>query len=109
MYNKNANKIRIKLESFDHKNLNISCQKIVEKIKSTESKIIGPIPLPIKKRIYCVLRSPHINKDAREHFEIRIYSRILEIYPTITNSIKFLVNIEIPSGITTKIKTVLIK
>jgi small subunit ribosomal protein S10 len=108
MGNKNVNKIRIKLESFDYKSLNISCQKIIEKIKSTETKIVGPISLPIKKRIYCVLRSPHVNKDAREHFEIRIHSRILEIYPTTTNTVNFLVNIEIPSGVGTKIQTLLI-
>ena len=73
-------KIRIKLESFNHELLDSSCRQIIEKIQATNSKIIGPIPLPTKKRIYCVLRSPHVNKDAREHFEIRIHKRILEIY-----------------------------
>ena len=73
-------KIRIKLESFDHELLDASCQQIIEKVQTTQSKIVGPIPLPTKKRIYCVLRSPHVDKDSREHFEIRTHKRILEIY-----------------------------
>jgi len=96
--------IRIKLESFDHKILNISCQKIIEKIQSTEAKIVGPIPLPTKKRIYCVLRSPHVNKDAREHFEIRIHRRILDIYPTTNNTANLLLSVNLPSGVTSTIK-----
>ena len=50
----------------------MSCKQIIQRIEKTQSKVVGPIPLPTKKRIYCVLRSPHVNKDAREHFEIRI-------------------------------------
>ena len=74
-------KIRIKLESFDHELLDTACKQIIEKIQTTQSKVVGPIPLPTKKRIYCVLRSPHVNKDSREHFEIRVHKRILDIYP----------------------------
>jgi small subunit ribosomal protein S10 len=97
-------KIRIKLESFNHELLDISCQQIIEKIQATNSKIIGPIPLPTKKRIYCVLRSPHVNKDAREHFEIRIHKRILDIYPSsVDYDNQLLVNINLPSGVTTNI------
>jgi small subunit ribosomal protein S10 len=104
MNNLKPKQIRIKLESFDHKILNISCQKIIEKIQSTEAKIVGPIPLPTKKRIYCVLRSPHVNKDAREHFEIRIHRRILDIYPTTNNTANLLLSINLPSGVTSTIK-----
>lgn len=97
-------KIRIKLESFNHELLDISCQQIIEKIKTTNSKIIGPIPLPTKKRIYCVLRSPHVNKDSREHFEIRIHKRILDIYPSsVDYDNQLLININLPSGVTTNI------
>jgi small subunit ribosomal protein S10 len=97
-------KIRIKLESFNHELLDISCQQIIEKIQATNSKIIGPIPLPTKKRIYCVLRSPHVNKDAREHFEIRIHKRILDVYPSsLDYDNQLLVNINLPSGVTTNI------
>jgi small subunit ribosomal protein S10 len=97
-------KIRIKLESFNHELLDSSCRQIIEKIQATNSKIIGPIPLPTKKRIYCVLRSPHVNKDAREHFEIRIHKRILDIYPSsVDYDNELLVNINLPSGVTTNI------
>ena len=97
-------KIRIKLESFNHELLDSSCRQIIEKIHATNSKIIGPIPLPTKKRIYCVLRSPHVNKDAREHFEIRIHKRILDIYPSsVDYDNQLLVNINLPSGVTTNI------
>ena len=73
-------KIRVRLESFDHELLVSSCQKIINILKDTSLNSIGVIPLPTHKRIYCVLRSPHVNKDAREHFEIRVHKRILEIY-----------------------------
>lgn len=97
-------KIRIKLESFNHELLDSSCRQIIEKIQATNSKIIGPVPLPTKKRIYCVLRSPHVNKDAREHFEIRIHKRILDIYPSsVDYDNQLLVNINLPSGVTTNI------
>jgi small subunit ribosomal protein S10 len=73
-------KIRVRLESFNHELLNSSCQKIVNILQSTPLNSIGVVSLPTDKRIYCVLRSPHVNKDSREHFEIRIHKRILEIY-----------------------------
>ena len=74
------NKLRIALKSYESSLLNDSCQQILLAAESGNTKAIGPIPLPTKRRIYCVLRSPHVNKDAREHFEIRIHKRILEIY-----------------------------
>jgi small subunit ribosomal protein S10 len=97
-------RIRIKLESFDHALLTQSCDQILEKVNQTDSKVVGPIPLPTKKRIYCVLRSPHVNKDAREHFEIRVHKRLIDIYPTSVNTAHSIVNINLPSGVTTTIK-----
>jgi len=73
-------KIRVRLESFNHELLTSSCQKIVNILQNTPLNSIGVISLPTRKRIYCVLRSPHVDKDSREHFEIRIHKRILEIY-----------------------------
>jgi len=73
-------KIRVRLESFNHELLASSCQKIVNLLQNTSLISIGVVPLPTRKRIYCVLRSPHVDKDSREHFEIRIHKRILEIY-----------------------------
>ena len=97
-------RIRIKLESFDHKLLNESCDQILEKVNQTDSKVVGPIPLPTQKRIYCILRSPHVNKDAREHFEIRVHKRMIDIYPSSVNTAHSIVNINLPSGVTTTIK-----
>ena len=73
-------KIRVRLESFNHELLVSSCQKIIETLRTTSLNSIGMVPLPTSKRIYCVLRSPHVDKDSREHFEIRIHKRIVEIY-----------------------------
>lgn len=73
-------KIRVRLESFNHELLVSSCQKIIDSLQSTSLNSIGMIPLPTSKRIYCVLRSPHVDKDSREHFEIRVHKRILEIF-----------------------------
>ena len=73
-------KIRVRLESFDHELLVSSCQKILNILQNTPLNSIGVVTLPTKKRIYCVLRSPHVDKDSREHFEIRVHKRILEIY-----------------------------
>ena len=73
-------KIRVRLESFNHELLNSSCKKIVEILQNTSLDSIGVVSLPTKRRIYCVLRSPHVDKDSREHFEIRVHKRILEIY-----------------------------
>ena len=73
-------KIRVRLESFNPELLVSSCQKITKILSSTSLNSIGMVTLPTSKRIYCVLRSPHVDKDSREHFEIRIHKRILEIY-----------------------------
>ena len=97
-------KIRIRLESFNHELLNISCQKIIEISQNNNVDNVGIVSLPTDKRIYCVLRSPHVNKDSREHFEIRIHKRILDIYPSSFDyDNQLLININLPSGVTTNI------
>jgi small subunit ribosomal protein S10 len=77
---KTNSKIRVRLESFNHELLVSSCKKIVDILQNTPLNSIRVISLPTSKRIYCVLRSPHVNKDSREHFEIRVHKRMLEIY-----------------------------
>ena len=72
MITKTNEKIRVKLESFNHELLNSSCQKLINLTQNIEFTKLGLISLPTDKRIYCVLRSPHVDKDSREHFEIRI-------------------------------------
>ena len=73
-------KIRVRLESFNAEILVSSCQKIIDTLSHNSLNSISMITLPTAKRIYCVLRSPHVDKDSREHFEIRVHKRILEIY-----------------------------
>ena len=73
-------KIRVRLESFNHELLVSSCQKIIDILNNVSLNSIKMVTLPTSKRIYCVLRSPHVDKDSREHFEIRMHKRILEIY-----------------------------
>jgi small subunit ribosomal protein S10 len=80
METKTNAKIRVRLESFNHEVLVSSCQKIINILSNASLNSIGMVTLPTSKRIYCVLRSPHVDKDSREHFEIRIHKRILEIY-----------------------------
>jgi len=71
-----SQKIRIKLKSYDHSLVDKSAEKIVKTVKSTGAVVNGPIPLPTNKRIYTVLRSPHVNKKAREQFELSSYKRL---------------------------------
>ena len=93
-------KIRVRLESFDHELLISSCQKIFSTLQNTPINSIGVVTLPTCKRIYCVLRSPHVDKDSREHFEIRIHKRILEIYYDSKISIfDLLSEADLPSGV----------
>jgi len=75
-----SQKIRIKLKSYDHNLVDKSAEKIVKTVKSTGAIVSGPIPLPTHKRIYTVLRSPHVNKKAREQFQLCAYKRLLDIY-----------------------------
>ena len=100
MIEKTTEKIRIRLESFNHELLISSCHKIIDLVQNIELNNLGIVVLPTNKRIYCVLRSPHVNKDSREHFEIRIHRRILEIYyDSVINIFDLLSNSDLPSGV----------
>lgn len=104
MITKTNEKIRVKLESFNHELLVSSCQKIINLTQNIESTNLGVISLPTDKRIYCVLRSPHVDKDSREHFEVRIHKRILEIsYDSTINIFELLTKSDLPSGVLYKI------
>ena len=95
-------KIRVRLSSFNHELLNSSCNKVMTILQNTTINSIGVVPLPTQKRIYCVLRSPHVDKDAREHFEIRVHKRILEIFydsENNSNIVDLLTKADIPSGV----------
>ena len=99
-----SQKIRIKLKSYDHNLVDKSAEKIVKTVKSTGAVISGPIPLPTDKRIYTVLRSPHVNKKSREQFELCSYKRLLDIYSSSSKTVDALMRLEVPSGVEVEIK-----
>jgi len=97
-------KIRIKLKSYDHNLVDKSAEKIVKTVKSTGAIVSGPIPLPTHKRIYTVLKSPHVNKKAREQFELCAYKRLMDIYSSSSKTVDALMRLELPSGVDVEIK-----
>ncbi len=97
-------RIRIKLKSYDHNLVDKSAEKIVKTVKATGAVVNGPIPLPTHKRIYTVLRSPHVNKKSREQFELSNYKRLMDIYSTSSKTIDALMKLELPSGVEVEIK-----
>ena len=99
-----SQKIRIKLKSYDHNLVDKSAEKIVKTVKSTGAVVSGPIPLPTHKRIYTVLKSPHVNKKAREQFELCSYKRLLDIYSSSSKTVDSLMKLELPSGVDVEIK-----
>ncbi|MBT3364247.1 MAG: 30S ribosomal protein S10 [Schleiferiaceae bacterium] len=99
-----SQKIRIKLKSYDHNLVDRSAEQIVKTVKSTGAVVNGPIPLPTNKRIYTVLRSPHVNKKSREQFELSNYKRLLDIYSSSSKTIDALMKLELPSGVEVEIK-----
>ncbi len=99
-----AQKIRIKLKSYDHNLVDKSAEKIVKTVKVTGAVVSGPIPLPTDKRIYTVLKSPHVNKTAREQFELSSYKRLIDIYSSSAKTVDALMRLELPSGVEVEIK-----
>ncbi len=97
-------KIRIKLKAYDHELLDQSARKIVETVKKTNAKVSGPIPLPTERTVYCVLRSPHVNKDSREHFEKIVHKRLIDILETQPQTIESLMKMDLPAGVEVEIK-----
>jgi len=96
--------IRIKLKSYDHALIDKSAEKIVRTIKSTGAVVSGPIPLPTKKTIYTVLRSPHVDKKSREQFELRQHKRLIYIYNASSKSVDSLTKLDLPAGVDVEMK-----
>lgn len=97
-------KIRIKLKSYDHTLVDKSAEKIIRTVKSTGAVVSGPIPLPTRKQIYTVLRSPHVDKKSREQFETRAHKRLIDILSTSSKTVDALMKLELPSGVDVEIK-----
>jgi small subunit ribosomal protein S10 len=96
-----SQRIRIKLQSYDHNLVDKSAEKIV---RSTGAVVTGPIPLPTRKKIFTVLRSPHVNKKAREQFELCTHKRLLDIYTSSSRTVDALSKLDLPSGVEVEIK-----
>ena len=99
-----SQKIRIKLKSYDYNLVDKSADKIVKTVKATGAVISGPIPLPTNKKIFTVLKSPHVNKKAREQFQVSSYKRLLDIYSSTAKTVDSLMKLELPSGVEVEIK-----
>ena len=99
-----SEKIRIRLKAYDYVVLDQSAEKIVDTAKRTGAQVSGPIPLPTKKEVVTILRSPHKHKDAREQFEMRTHKRVIDIlYPT-QKTVDTLMKLELPAGVEIEIK-----
>lgn len=96
-------KVRIKLKSFEHKNLDTACAKIVETVKRTGGEVSGPVPLPTEIEKITILRAVHKYKDSREQFERRTHKRLIDINNPSKETIDALAHLDIPSGVDVKI------
>ena len=99
-----AQNIRIRLKAFDHEIIDQSTKKIVETVNRTDATIRGPIPLPTDKHRYTVIRGPHVDKDSREHFEMRIHKRLIDILEPNPKTVDSLQRLELPAGVDIELK-----
>ncbi len=97
-------KIRIRMEAYDHRALDSSAKEIVEQARRTNARVSGPIPLPTRIERYTVLRSPHIDKKSREQFEMRTHKRVIDIFEPNARTIESLNRLVVPAGVFVKIK-----
>ncbi len=99
-----SQKIRIILRAFDHRSLDLSAGQIVETAERTGAMVTGPVPLPTHIRRFCVIRSPHVDKDSREHFEIRTHKRLIDIVDPTSKTIDALTRLNLSAGVDISIK-----
>jgi len=98
------NKIRVRLKSYDHRIIDEAAAKIVDAAVTSGAGVLGPIPLPTKRKLFVVTTSPHADKDAREHFEILIHKRVIDILDANTRVIDGLQHLDLPAGVEVEIK-----
>ena len=101
---KTKQKIRIRLKSFDHNLLDQSAMKIVGTAERSGARVVGPVPLPTDKKIFTVLKSPHVNKRGGEHFEIRTHKRLIDIVDPPVSTVDALMKLDLPAGVDIEIK-----
>jgi small subunit ribosomal protein S10 len=97
-------KIRIKLKSYDHNLIDKSSERIVRTVKQTGAVVSGPIPLPTKRSVYTVNRSPHVNKKSREQFETKVHKRLIDIFSSTQKTVDSLMKLELPAGVDVEVK-----
>jgi small subunit ribosomal protein S10 len=97
-------KIRIRLKAYDHEVIDQSARKIVEQAVRSGARVAGPVPLPTERTIYCVIRSPHKDKDSREHFEMRTHKRLIDILDPTPKTVDQLMRLDLPAGVDIEIK-----
>jgi small subunit ribosomal protein S10 len=98
------NKIRIRLKAYDHRVLDQSAQRIVETAERTGARVVGPVPLPTRVERFTVMRSPFIDKDSQEHFEIRTHKRLIDVLDPDSKTIDTLMRLNLPAGVDIEIK-----
>jgi len=97
-------KIRIRLKAFDHRLVDVSAEKIVDSAQRSGASVVGPIPLPTQKKVWCVLKSPHVDKRGGEHYEIRVHKRLIDILDPPTTTVDALMALNLPAGVDIEIK-----
>ena len=100
---KKTQTIRIRLKTFDHKLIDASAREILETVKRTGARVLGPIPLPTKKERFTILISPHVDKDARDQYEIRTYKRLMDIVQPTDKTVDALMKLDLSSGVDVQI------
>ncbi|MEQ3695410.1 MAG: 30S ribosomal protein S10 [Pseudomonadales bacterium] len=98
-----SQRIRIRLKAFDHRLIDASAQEIVDTAKRTGAQVRGPIPLPTRKERYTILVSPHVNKDARDQYEIRTHKRMLDIVEPTEKTVDALMKLDLAAGVEVQI------
>ena len=99
-----SQRIRIRLKSFDHRLIGQSAREIVDTAKRTGAQVLGPIPLPTKKERFTILISPHVNKDARDQYEIRTHKRLMDIVDPTDKTVDALMKLDLAAGVDVQIK-----
>ena len=99
-----SQRIRIRLKAFDHRLIDLSTQEIVNTVRRTGAQVRGPIPLPTRKERFTVLISPHVNKDARDQYEIRTHKRLLDIVEPTQKTVDALMKLDLAAGVDVQIK-----
>ena len=97
-------RIRVRLKAYDARVLDLCCQQILDSVIRTGAKVVGPVPLPTDRTVYAVNKSPFIDKDARDHFEIRVHKRLVDIISPTDKTIDSLTNLQLPAGVDVELK-----